>query len=238
MSIFVIADLHLSQSTDKPMDIFGDGWSNHTKRLMDNWGKVVKDNDYVIIPGDISWAMTEEEVTPDLHLVNILPGKKIILKGNHELWWQSAHKLDVLKKNKNFDTLTFLHNKAIYLKEYDVSICGTRGWRCPGDYGEFPEEDMKVYKRELIRLETSLRMGAEFGGELLTFMHFPPFNAHKEPSGFTELLEKYKVERCYYGHLHGPSHAIALNGKLPSGGLTQYKLIASDYLKFEPLMIL
>ena len=158
-NIFVIADLHLSFGVDKPMDIFGKAWQNHTERLEENWRKAVDDNDLVIVAGDLSWGLKEHEALPDLEFIDKLPGKKILMKGNHELWWTSLTRLKQLRDTKGFETLNFLHNNAFYVSDYDIIVCGTRGWKCPGCESGFDTNDLKIYNRELNRLKLSIDYG-------------------------------------------------------------------------------
>ncbi len=157
--IFVIADLHLSFGSDKPMDIFGKAWENHWVRLEDNWRAVVDNRDIVIVPGDLSWGLKEKEAVPDLEFIDKLPGKKILMKGNHELWWTSLTRLKQLSGDLGLSTLNFLHNNAFYISDYDIIVCGTRGWKCPECESGFDSSDMKVYKRELMRMKLSLEYG-------------------------------------------------------------------------------
>lgn len=158
-NLFVIADLHLSFASGKPMDIFGSAWANHVVRLEENWRRTVDEDDIVIVPGDLSWALKTYEAVPDLAYIDSLPGKKILMKGNHELWWSSAGKLRRMKEENNFSTLFFLYNNAFYIGGADIIICGTRGWKCPGCESGFNTSDMKVYKREQLRLGLSLDYG-------------------------------------------------------------------------------
>ena len=243
MSIYGIGDLHLSLYKDKPMNVFGPRWDNHVERLTDAWKETVLPEDTVVLAGDLSWAMNEEEVLPDLAFLEQLPGRKILMKGNHEYWWSTVKKINTLLETQNFRSIRLLYNSAIYIEESCISICGTRGWKCPvrddmgGFSGDFTQQDFKIYKREVQRLEFSLREGKKYSDRLLVFMHFPPFNNKKEPSEFTELLEAYHAEACFYGHLHGPSHKFALCGTLP-GGNTVYKLISADFVDFRPVKIL
>ncbi len=157
--IFIIADLHLSFGTDKPMDIFGKAWENHTVRLEENWRAAVDERDLVIVPGDLSWGLKENEAIPDLEFINKLPGKKILMKGNHELWWSSLTRLKHLRDSRGLSTLNFLYNNAFYISDYDIIVCGTRGWKCPGCESGFDASDLKVYKRELARMKLSLDYG-------------------------------------------------------------------------------
>lgn len=244
MSIYGIGDLHLSLFKEKPMDIFGERWKNHTEKIYEAWTKTVSPEDTVVIAGDLSWAMDEREVVTDLYFVEGLPGQKILMKGNHEFWWSTVRKLNTLLQEQNFHTIRFLYNNTIYIEESCISICGTRGWKCPingsdsGVSSDFSQQDLKIYKREVQRLEFSLREGKKYSDHILAFMHFPPFNFRQEPSDFTALLESYKVKSCYYGHLHGPSHKYALCGYLPGGGDTYYHLISADYINFTPYKIM
>lgn len=243
MSIFGIGDLHLSLYKEKPMDIFGPQWKDHTEKIQEAWNRTVSSGDTVVLNGDLSWAMDEIEVVPDLSFIHGLPGQKIIMKGNHEYWWSTVRKVSTLLEDRNFCSIRLLYNSAIYIEESCISICGTRGWKCPandadgGLCSDFSQQDLKIYKREVQRLEMSLREGKKYSDRLLVFMHFPPFNHRQEPSDFTELLESYEAEACFYGHLHGPSHRYALCGRLP-GGKTIYRLISADYIDFTPYKVL
>lgn len=240
MSVYAISDLHLAFFTEKPMDVFGDHWEDHAIKIKENWTRTVKENDLVVLPGDTSWAMTLDEFLSDIMFIEELPGHKIISKGNHDYWWQTEKKLKEFKSSNRIETVTFLHNNA-YIFEHEgkeYSICATRGWKCPGDT-DFNQDDMKVYKRELQRLETSIQKGMNGEREMLVFIHYPPFNNKKEESGFTEILERYKIKKCFYGHLHGRMvHEKALIGKLDNESLTEYYLVSCDYLGFSPLKIL
>ncbi len=240
MHIYTIGDLHLSSVAGKPMEVFGDKWNNHHEKIAQAWRKTVGPEDIVVVPGDISWAIDFEEVVPDLCFIHELPGKKILLKGNHEHWWSTLRKLNGLTAAYNLTSINFLFNSCIYIEEKQICICGTRGWKCP-DYDkleDFSEQDDKIYKREIIRLENSLKMAAPYDSKIIAFMHYPPFNISHNSSGFTELLEKYKVTRCYYGHLHGPAQKWALNGKLSEESVTDFRLVSADYLNFKPTLIL
>lgn len=221
MSIYVISDLHLSNNEDKPMDIFGDSWKDHVSRVKQDWEQKVKEEDVVILGGDTSWALKPEEAVADLSLLDTLPGKKVIIKGNHDLWWQS------LRKNKAlFPYLEFLQNDFYPYGEY--AICGTRGWACPNE-GYFTQQDQKIYLREIQRLELSLSKAKEGGyNKLIVVLHYPPTNEKFEPSGFTELIQAYGVEKVVYGHLHGEdSFPLGLQGKVEG---VDYYLTSMDYL--------
>ena len=225
MKVFAISDLHLTNSVDKPMDIFGTGWVGHWDKIRTDWMEKVTDEDVVTIPGDISWGMTVDEAIEDLRQIDELPGKKVICKGNHDYWWQSYKKLNEL----GLHSVVFLQNNAQKIGKY--VFCGTRGWTIPD--ATTGEDDVKIFHREIGRLEMSLREGVKVaeGGEVIGMMHYPPFNAKNEPSPFTELFEKYGVKKVVYGHLHGENYAhirkcIEING-------VAYRLIACDFLNFS-----
>ncbi|MDR0286530.1 MAG: metallophosphoesterase [Clostridiales bacterium] len=235
MNIFTIGDLHLSHGTTKPMDVFY-GWEGYVDKLSVNWEKRIKDDDMVIIPGDISWAINFDELVPDLDFLEKLPGKKLLLKGNHDYWWQTSKKLRALVDEHHYKNLIFLHNDALISKDKSIAICGGRGWKCPGEK-DFKREDEVIYKRELLRLELSLKKGGD--SEKWVFMHFPPFNSKKQNSGFLELLYKYEVTRCFYGHLHAQKLREAHEGVFEGfpGLKTEFKLVSGDRLNFNPLLI-
>jgi hypothetical protein len=235
MSIFAIADLHLSLGTDKPMHIFGASWANHEARIRDAWTGMVRENDTVIIPGDISWGMTMEEALPDLVFLDALPGRKILSKGNHDYWWGTMGKVENFAADHGLSTLSFMKNNA-YLVE-GRAICGSRGWLLPSD-PEFKSDDRTVYMREVARLERSLEAGralfADGDGPLIAVLHYPPVLKTQHTSEFTELLEKYGAEICVYGHLHGRGHQKAFEG-IKNG--VEYCLAAGDYISFKPLRL-
>ncbi len=223
MSVYAIADLHLSLSVDKPMDVFGEAWDKHEEKIKQNWIELVNDDDVVLIPGDICWATSFDDAKIDLSWINELSGKKVLLRGNHDYWWTS------LKKMKQaFPDMTFIQNNFY---EYDTHvICGTRGWNCPRqDY--FDDKDEKIYKRELIRIRLSLDSARHINKPILVMTHYPPTNEKFEPSGFTEIYEEYGVEKVIYGHLHTEeSFACGLKGVMNG---VEYDLVSSDYLKFR-----
>ncbi len=240
--IYTIADLHLSLGTEKPMDVFGEMWQNHDMRIADNWRQKVSEKDWVVIPGDISWAMTETEALPDLKFVDELPGNKILMRGNHEFWWSSLAKLNRIKRENNLMTLNFMRNDAMYIPECDIVVCGTRGWRCPGDK-DFSTDDKKIYEREVARLELSLKDTDKYGDKRkICFMHFPPFNSKREKSDFTDMMSEYGVSECFYGHIHGilggvfdEYSDIPLQAEFEK--LKCY-LISADYIGFNPVRII
>ncbi len=234
MSIYVIGDLHLSFSADKPMDIFGMNWENHAEKIKENWISKVKENDTVILPGDFSWATYLEETYKDFEFLNSLPGKKILSKGNHDYWWTTVTSMKKFLKENNFENIDFLYNNAFLIE--NKIITGTRGWLNAWK----SQENYKILKRENERLKISINKGMnEFGTdkEMITFIHYPPFYKEEiipEEIDFSKTLKNYNIEKCYYAHLHGESHKDAIEG-LVNG--IEYKLISSDYLKFDLLKI-
>ena len=228
MSVFAIGDLHLSLGCDKPMDIFK-GWDNYVDRLTENWNRVVSDTDTVVIPGDISWAMTLEGTKQDFEYINnTLNGDKIILKGNHDYWWNTASKMNAFLKENGFDRIRILNNNA-YLVE-GISVVGTRGWI--NDDGS--ECDAKVLNREAGRFRMSVTEGKKLQGELIAFIHYPPIYNGEKNEYILSVIREYGIKKCYYGHIHGPGHRYAFQGEYEG---TQYKMISADYLGFMPIMI-
>jgi len=229
MAIYAIGDLHLSGHSDKPMDIFGDQWSEHANKIKNNWFNNVTNEDVVLIPGDISWAMNLEEAMIDLQWIADLPGQKYLIRGNHDYWWTSITKLNAL-----FDSMGFVQNNFFAYKQY--AICGTRGWNCPNHF-KFTDHDEKIYLREVNRLELSLKAAKKSGYDhIIVMLHYPPTNDKLEPSLFTEILEKYNVEHVIYGHLHGKiSYDAGLKGIYNT---VNYHLVSCDYTDFQMVKIL
>jgi hypothetical protein len=222
--IFAIGDLHLSFSTNKPMDIFGHQWENHYEKIKEHWLKNVREGDLVLLPGDFSWAMTLAEVKTDMDFINQLPGIKLLVKGNHDYWWQS---ITQLKKNCGSNKIHFLQNDCFIYEQ--INICGTRGWLCPNSKG-YTKEDEKIYLREVERLKLSL-LKADNRLPTLVMMHFPPINDNLEPSGFTDLFKEFGVKHVVYGHIHGADNfKLAPNGLI--GGV-HYQLVSADFLDFN-----
>ncbi len=233
MNIFAIADLHLARSIDKPMDVFGGDWQDYMERISRNWRMTVGEDDCVIVPGDISWATYLEEVYEDFSFLDSLPGRKILSKGNHDYWWTSMKKLENYVKHNGFSTIDFLHNNSYIFN--NVCICGSRGWKCPGD-DTFDSTDMRIYERELKRLELSLGNAGNTRAEtVIAALHFPPFNRTGEASGFIDIMIKYSVDICIYGHLHGRGAANAVTGVFKG---TDFKFVAADHIGFEPMRII
>jgi len=230
MSIFAIGDLHLSHNLEKPMDIFGDEWANHTERISDNWVRVVRAEDLVIVAGDISWAMHFSDALPDLLWLAALPGSKLLIRGNHDYWWPSISRL----RAELPESVYALQND--HFPWEDRVICGTRGWLCPGEEGFDNDHDQKLYEREVQRLHLSLQSAsrAEFS-EIIVALHFPPFNRKGQPNAFTELLEEFNVKTCLFGHIHDSGRDYIFQGN--RNGVT-YRFIAADGIAFTPLQII
>ena len=230
MSIYAIGDLHLSfsEGIEKPMDMFGSEWINHAERTKANWIQTVSEEDTVILTGDLSWGLRIDEALADLDWLDALPGKKVLIKGNHDLWWTSINKLNKLYKN-----IFFVQNNYFLVGEF--AICGTRGWICPGD-NDFTAHDEKIYKRELLRLRASLEEARQAGyTNLIGALHFPPTNDKLQGSGFTDLFTEYGVKKVVYGHLHGKeAYSNGLESILNG---VEYRLVSLDKLKCEPLLI-
>lgn len=226
--IYTIGDLHLSLGCDKPMDIFA-GWSNYLERLEENWNGKITAEDTVVLVGDHSWALKLDDSKKDLEYIHSrLNGKKILVKGNHDLWWQTMNKLNAFVESNGFDTIRFLFNNAYSVE--GITICGTRGWI--RENGE--PQDIKILSREAGRLELSLQAAAKLGGEIVAFIHYPPIYGSEENVLITEVLHKYGIKRCYYAHLHGASIRGALNGE--RAGIT-YMLVSADGIGFDPIKV-
>lgn len=226
--IYTIGDLHLSLGCDKPMDIFA-GWTNYLERLRENWNSKITDDDTVVLVGDHSWALKLKDAYKDFEFIHKeLKGKKILVKGNHDLWWSTLSKMNDYVNENGFYTIRFLNNNA-YIAE-GIAICGTRGWI--RENGE--SADQKILNHEALRLEMSLQEAVKLGGELVAFIHYPLIYGTEENVLLTEILHKYDVKRCYYAHLHGYSIKGALNGE--RGGVS-YKLVSADSLGFDPIKV-
>lgn len=227
MALYVIGDTHLSLSSDKPMDVFGGGWRGYVEKLKQGF-EAVEQEDTVVLCGDLSWGMSLAEAKEDFAFLNALPGRKILMKGNHDYWWATVSKMNLFFKENGFDTFEILHNNCCVYQ--DVALCGTRGWFYEEDKGA---QTTKVFNRELIRLETSLKQAGE--KRKFCFLHYPPLYQGYRCEEIIALLERYGVERCYYGHLHGGSHRLAISGTV---GSVEYHLAAADFLGFRPLKVL
>lgn len=227
MSVYAIADLHLSFGVNKPMDIFF-GWDNYVQKLESNWKKLVSEEDTVIIPGDISWGINYAEALPDLKWIDAMPGKKILLKGNHDLWWDTMGKNMRLKEGNELNTIEFLFNNSFAVE--NIAVCGTRSWFFDAE----KSADKKVLLREVGRLQRSIDAAKESGKEPVVFLHYPPLSLLEECEEIIECLVKNGIKRCYYGHMHGKAAIAAFNGE--KYGI-RFKLISADTLGFVPYLI-
>lgn len=232
MSIYVIGDLHLSFKNPKPMDIFGDNWENHEKKIKKDWISKVKEGDTVILAGDFSWAMKIEDALEDFEYINNLPGRKILLKGNHDYWWTTVTSMRKFLLEHNLKNIDFLYNNSFEVE--NNILCGTRGWSL---LEEDSIEDKKIIEREVGRLKLSIQDGINrFGNEkeIIAFLHYPPITQvnllKNETSLFIDVLRQNKIKKCFYGHLHGSSIKDAVNGNI---GEIELKLISADGVDFK-----
>jgi len=227
MALYVIGDLHLSLTGEKPMDVFGPSWANHTERLREAFA-TLGDDDVTVLAGDSSWGMSLEGAREDFRFIDALPGKKLLLKGNHDYWWTTAAKMRRFFADNGFRSLDILHNNCFFYGDW--ALCGTRGW--------FYEEDAagthtgKMLAREALRLRASFE--AAQGRPILCFLHYPPIYQGYQCPELLEVIDRYGAQRCYYGHLHGATHRRAFEGRRSR---TEYSLISADYLGFVPKKI-
>ena len=239
MAVFVIADLHLDTLTnEKSMEVFGNRWQNYIEKLKKNWIRVVSENDTVIIPGDISWALTTEDALADLKWIDALPGRKIIMKGNHDFWWSTLSKMRRFFCENCINTIDILYNNALEVENY--IIAGSRGWFV--DKAVQPSKSVtadyqKIVNREVIRLKLSLdkaeKLSESTGKEIITFFHFPPVWSDFECSEILETLKEYNITKCYFGHIHG---SYALGGVFTWDNI-EFRMISADFLDFLPQII-
>lgn len=227
MALYAIGDLHLSLTVDKPMDVFGPGWTNHMERLRDAFSNL-DGSDTTVLCGDLSWGIDFAQSLEDFRFIDRLPGKKLILKGNHDYWWGTASKMKGFFQENGITTIDILHNNCYFYGPY--ALCGTRGW--------FYEEEQtghneKVLNREVGRLEASLKAAGD--RPILAFLHYPPLYTGYRCPEIIAKMEEYHVQKCFYGHLHGPTHKRAIEGTV---GSVEYSLVAADYLGFVPKKIL
>jgi uncharacterized protein len=225
MTIYAISDLHLSETHEKPMDIFGSQWERHFEKIREDWLSRVSDEDAVLMPGDLSWAMHLRDAVSDILRISELPGKKLIIRGNHDYWWNSITQVRTVLP-PGFDAI---QNDSLILGT--VVIAGSRGWTCPGP-ASFTPEDNRIYLRELQRMELSLSHARARSCDhtLIAMIHFPPFNEKAEPSGFTELFKKYGVKKVVYGHIHGKGLQNAFEGIIDD---ISYTLVSCDHTGFK-----
>ncbi len=239
MALYTIADLHLStlDTTDKSMEVFGERWRDYMTRLANAWRRLVGEDDTVVIPGDVSWALSLEEAVSDLKFIDSLPGKKIIGKGNHDFWWATMRKHEALFEKHEIKTISFLFNNA---HEADgIIIAGTRGWYHDDDCKNMPEsaDFEKLTRREALRLRTSLNAARAIQDgtpkEIVVFTHFPPYWNGKESESLMDVLTEYGIKRLYFGHIHGN---YTVPPTINHRGV-EMSLISADYLGFVPKIV-
>ncbi len=228
MALYAIGDLHLSFGVNKPMDIFGGAWNGYVEKLREGL-KVIGPEDTTVLLGDLTWGIDMEQAKQDFAFINAIPGKKLIIKGNHDYWWTTATKFYKFCEENGFSDMFILNNNAYEYEE--LALCGTRGWFFEENAAEGSHND-KVFKRELIRLETSLKAA---GDKIkICFLHYPPRYRGYECPEILQLLKKYDVRLCCYGHLHAESHKLAIEG-LHDG--VEFRLCAADYINFTPIRL-
>lgn len=228
MALYAISDLHLASTGEKPMDIFGEKWSNHDEKIKENWIRIVKDEDTVLVAGDISWSMNMENGKADLEFINNLPGRKIFVRGNHDYWWTGITKL-----NSMFERMEFIQNNFFVYEDY--AICGSRGWILKNN-PKFNSHDKKIYDRELIRLRFSIDAAIKSGfKKIICMIHYPPIFPNMQENEFLEMFKEYKVDKVIYGHLHGGGLLNVFEGKKDG---VEYILTSCDYIDFTPIKIL
>lgn len=228
MALYAIGDLHLSLGTDKPMDIFGGAWVGYMEKLREGMS-VIREEDTTVLLGDLSWALGLDSAKEDFAWIDQIPGRKIILKGNHDYWWSTAAKFYKFCQEQGFSNQFILNNNHY---EYDgFAICGTRGWFFEEERSS--DHDGKVFRRELMRLEASLKSAGDL--PKIVFLHYPPRYRGYECTEILELLKKYEVRQCFYGHLHGASHGLAMEG-LWDG--VEFRLVSADRLNFRPFKVI
>ena len=240
MSIYVIGDLHLSFHENKPMDIFGENWKGHEEKIRKDWINKVTEKDLVILPGDFSWSTYLKDTYDDFNYLNSLPGKKLLLKGNHDYWWTTLKSMREFLEENDFQNIDFVFNNAYEFGNY--IIAGTRGW------SQTEEENERFLNRETQRLELSLKQAKEIQEkrlqeqniqkEIIVFMHYPPITNNQieknEITTFVRKMKEYNIKECYYGHLHG----IAINEAVEKQYLgINFKLVSADKLNFKLLKI-
>lgn len=227
MALYAIGDLHLCLGAPKPMDVFGGAWVGYMDKLKEGLA-TIQPEDTLVLLGDLSWALDLQQSKDDFAWINNIPGKKIILKGNHDYWWSTAAKFKKFCDENGFEDLCILNNN--FYQYQDWAICGTRGWFFEEERSG--EHDEKVFKRELLRLEASLKAAGDL--PKMVFLHYPPKYKGYECTEILELLKRYEVRRCFYGHLHGASHGLAMEGVWDG---VEYRLVAADKLGFKPYLV-
>jgi len=226
--LYAIGDTHLSQFSDKPMDVFGGKWNGYTDKLRSGFS-ALSDDDVTVICGDVSWGMTLEESLEDFRLLDRFPGKKLIVKGNHDYWWSSLKKMTEFFEANGIRTIEFLHNNCY--RYGDRALCGTRGWFY--EEGSGSGHDRKILSREVQRLETSLKAAGD-APEKICFLHYPPRYGSYVCSEIIDVMERYGVKECCYGHIHGDGQRMAVRGTVDG---ILYRMVSADYLNFSPLRL-
>lgn len=237
MSLYVMADLHLSTTTNKPMDVFGARWTDYMEKIKKNWSSIITDDDTVIVPGDISWAIDYAEALEDFKFIENLPGKKLLGKGNHDYWWSTMSKNRKFLSDNGLTSIDFLFNNAYKVENFIV--CGTRGWYVDEKLQMTDNEVQyeKIVARETLRLKTSIEQAVklrENNEEILVFFHFPPVFKSFVCNEFIEVLKQYNIKSCYFGHIHGV-YNIPRTFTYENINFT---LISSDYNNFVPMIIM
>lgn len=227
MALYAIGDLHLSLGTDKPMDVFGPRWENYVEKLREGLS-VIGPDDTTVLPGDLSWGMGIEQAREDFAFIGSIPGRKLIVKGNHDYWWTTASKFRSFCEKNALDGISVINNNCFFYE--DTAICGSRGWFFEEE--KHTEHDAKILNRELIRLETSLKAAGE--KEIICFLHYPPVYKGYCCVPILELLHRYNVSQCVYGHLHSDSHKLAITGDFEG---IQMRLVSADYVNFAPVRL-
>jgi predicted phosphohydrolase len=228
MGIYAISDLHLAKSIEKPMDIFGNNWVSYMEKIEENWLKTIGHDDFVIIPGDLSWATYLKDAFDDFSFMESLPGTKLILKGNHDYWWTTHKKINEFCFENDFKSLVFLQNQSYIID--DAVICGTRGWIKSGT-----KEGIKIYNREIERLKLSLMSVKDRSSKrIIVALHYPPFDNEGNPNDFVDIMNKYDVDICVFGHLHNLESEFYINYREKK---PDFKLISADYIDFKPVRL-
>lgn len=227
MALYAMGDLHLCLGAPKPMDVFGGAWVGYMEKLKQGLS-VITEKDTLVLMGDLSWALDLNSAVADFAWINEIPGRKIILKGNHDYWWSTQAKFTKFCVENGFSDLNLLNNNCYFYDDW--AICGTRGWFFEEERSG--DHDEKVFRRELIRLEASLKAAGD--REKMVFLHYPPRYKGYTCREILDLLKSYGVRRCFYGHLHGASHKLAMEGTWDG---IEYRLLSADYLDFQPYIV-
>lgn len=227
MAIFTMGDLHLSLGGDHSMEIFP-GWEDYVNRIAKNWRERVGTEDTVVLVGDTSWGLTLQEALPDFQFIEALPGKKLLLKGNHDYWWSTRAKITAFFQENGLNSFEILHNNTVVAE--GNALCGSRGWIM--ETGK--PFDSKIINREAARLELSLAEGAKTGLPIVAFLHYPPVYGENECVPILEVLHKYRVKRCYYGHIHASGYRWAVDGTYRD---IRFYLVSGDYRRFLPMKV-